>query len=553
MTLFKKFKIALTPEERKNRNIELLLGLSSGILLGISFPPIPLWFLSFFAFIPYFYVIEKREGLGAINRFTYFTMFFFNLITLYWVGSWTKDADPFLMISGSVLMFFNPLLFLIPSTLYHFARKSFSKNIALLSFPLFWVSYEYLYSITDFRFPWLILGNSQSYNLIFVQIADVIGANGLSLLIIFINISFYLIVKDYRAGKKFSSKQIAVSILLITLPYLYGNYRYNSLEFTGSKIKVGVVQPNLNPWKKWEAGNLSEQLDLYLSLSKETLKNKADLVIWPESSLPVYLFSSNYPNEVNEIHKFVDSNKIMLLTGMPHIEFFKENDAPKYAKKTNSGNYLYTSYNSVLFIQPNKRKIDFYGKIKLVPFGEKVPLVEYVPYIGDLLRWNVGISSWNDGSDTVVFSGKLNGIQDSIKPAGVICIESIYPDFVAQFVDKGANLLTVVTNDSWYGNSSGPYQHKEISVLRAIENRRYLVRAANGGISCVIDPFGNTLVATKMFTKDTFVEEVTLINEKSFYTNNPMIIPYLSLAFSVWVFAFFWFRKYSNGEKFKNE
>jgi apolipoprotein N-acyltransferase len=547
--LFKKFKIPLTPEERIRKRNHLLLGLLSGILLGISFPPIPLWILTFAALVPYFYVLEEKEGLAEINRFTYFTMFFFNLITLYWVGSWTKDADPFLMISGTVLMFFNPLLFLIPSTFYYFAKKSFGKTTALIGFPLFWVSYEFLYSITDFRFPWLIMGNSQSKNLLFIQIADIIGANGLSLLIIFINILLYLIVKEYIESKRLSSSKSAILLLLISLPLIYGNYRLNNYEITGSRLKVGIVQPNLNPWKKWEAGNLTEQLDLYLNLSKETIKDNAQIIIWPESALPVYLLSSNYPNEVNTIHKFVDTNNIILLTGMPHINFFKEDEAPKNAKRTNTGKYLYTSYNSVLMFSPNSRNIDYYGKIKLVPFGEKVPLVEHIPFIGDLLRWNVGISSWNVGNDTVVFNTELESIAQEIKPAGVICIESIYPDFVAQFVDKGANLLTVVTNDSWYGNSSGPYQHKEISVLRAVENRRFLVRSANGGISCIIDPLGNTLIETEMFTKGAFVGEVNLIEEKTFYTRNPLIVPYLSLAFSLWVLAFYWVRKFTGGVK----
>jgi len=547
--LFKKFKIPLTPEERIKRRNHLLLGLLSGVLLGISFPPIPLWILTFAALVPYFFVLEEKEGLAEINRFTYFTMFFFNLNTLYWVGSWTKDADPFLMISGTVLMFFNPLLFLIPSTFYYFARKSFGKTTALIGFPLFWVSYEFLYSITDFRFPWLILGNSQSKNLLFIQIADIIGANGLSLLIIIINILLYLIVKEYIESKRLSSSKSAILVLLISLPLIYGNFRLNNYEITGSRLKVGVVQPNLNPWKKWEAGNLSEQLDLYLNLSKETIKDSAQIIIWPESALPVYLLSSNYPNEVNTIHKFVDANNIILITGMPHINFFKEDEAPKNAKRTNTGKYLYTSYNSVLMFKPNSRKIDYYGKIKLVPFGEKVPLVEHIPFLGDLLRWNVGISSWNVGNDTVVFNTNLESIAQEIKPAGVICIESIYPDFVAQFVDKGANLLTVVTNDSWYGNSSGPYQHKEISVLRAVENRRFLVRSANGGISCIIDPFGNTTIETEMFTKDSFVGEVNLIEEKTFYTRNPLIVPYLSLAFSIWVLAFYWVRKFTGGVK----
>ena len=165
--IFKSYK---TATEKKENRKELLLGLISGIMLGLSFPPIPLPYLLFVGLIPYLIVIEKRETLAEINRFTYFTIFFFNLITLYWVGSWTPDADPFLMIAGSVLMFFNPIVFLIPSTLYYFARKSLGKGTALFLLPWFWLFYEYIYSITDFKFPWLSLSNGLPYFTSYIQI-----------------------------------------------------------------------------------------------------------------------------------------------------------------------------------------------------------------------------------------------------------------------------------------------------------------------------------------------------------------------------------------------
>ena len=113
MKLFNKYRIALTPQQKKERKKDLLLGILSGVLLGLSYPPFPLPFLSFFAFIPFFFVMEKKETLASLNRFTYFTLFFFNLITLYWVGSWTKEADTFLMISGAALLFFNPFFYLV--------------------------------------------------------------------------------------------------------------------------------------------------------------------------------------------------------------------------------------------------------------------------------------------------------------------------------------------------------------------------------------------------------------------------------------------------------
>jgi len=529
MRLFRKFVQTLTPEQKTRRKKELLLGLLSGILLGISFPPIPLPFLIFFAFIPYLIVIETRENLGSINRFTYFTTFFFTIITLYWVGSWTKEADPFLMISGILLMFVNPALFMIPSTLYFLCRKHLNKNIALSLFPFFWVTFEYLYSLTDLRFPWLTLANSLPYFNLFVQIADVIGAYGISLLILYINLYLYIYIKSFIEERKSKFIYLIVAIILFITPIIYGAYVVFSYETTEAKIKVGLVQPNFNPWEKWEAGNLTEQLDLYFQMSQLAIDRKAELVVWPESALPVYLLSGNYEFEVERIRQFVDYKRVFIMTGMPDANFyFNLADAPSDAKLTSSGTVAYTSYNSILLFQPETNQVQKYGKIKLVPFGEKVPFVEELPFLGDFIKWQVGISSWNVGKEQSVF--RLN---DSIKVGGVICIESIYPDFVAGFVKKGANILVVVTNDSWYGYSSGPFQHKEISRLRAIENRRAIVRAANGGISCIIDPLGNIVSETKLFTKDILVGEAEVKSDLTFYTKYPLLFPIMASLISI--------------------
>jgi apolipoprotein N-acyltransferase len=527
MKIFRKIKSFRTPEEKKELRRQLLLALLSGTLLGVSFPPIPLPFLAFVALVPYFYVLEKRDGLAEINRITYFTFFFFNLITLYWVGSWTKDADPFLLIAGTTLMFFNPCLFLIPSSLYYLAKKRFDKNKALLLYPFFFLSYEYLYSITDFRFPWITLGHGQAMFDPFIQVADLIGSYGITVLVLLINVFIYKFLK-IRTGKgKQKFVYVSAALVLLLLPLIYGFITYSKISSELPTKRVGLIQPNLNPWKKWEAGNLSEQLDLYLNLSKEAIEEGAEIIIWPESALPVYLLTGAYRSEVNRIHTFTDTNNVYLMTGMPDATFFRDSTkAPKDAKRNSRGTF-YTSYNSILFFSPNSKEVGKYGKIKLVPFGEKVPLVESIPVLGDILKWNVGISSWNTGSETVVFS-----TSDSLKIGGVICIESIYPAFFSEFVQKGSDFLAVVTNDSWYGNSSGPYQHKEFSKLRAVENRRSVVRAANGGISCLIDPLGRSSDESKMFTQDVIVVDVPLNNQQTLFMRFPLFLPLISLTIS---------------------
>ncbi len=542
--LFKSYK---TPEQRKQNRKELLLGLLSGVLLGLAFPPVPLPYLMFIGLVPYLIIVEKRTSLAEINRFTYFTMFFFNLITLYWVGSWTKDADPFLMIAGTVLMFFNPIVFLIPSTLYYLSKKYINKNIALFLLPWFWLFYEYIYSITDFKFPWLMLSNGLPYFTSYIQVADIIGSYGLTVLIVYANVFAYLTIKNSFAIKTKLLYPVLFAVIIV-LPIVYGVIKINGTDNNSDKISVGLIQPNLNPNKKWEVGNLDVQVDMYLSMSKEAIEKGAEILIWPETALPVYLLTNSYREETEKIQSFVDSLNIPLLTGMPHANFyFDKEKAPVDAKPLKNSEGAYTSYNSILFFAPGKQ-VQQYGKIKLVPFGEKVPLVDAFPILGKWIKWNVGISSWNTGQDTLVFSTMLNDRKISI--GGVICIESIYPDFVAAFVEKGAEFIAVVTNDSWYGNSSGPYQHKEISVLRAVENRRSVVRAANGGISCIINPLGETIVDTEMFTKRVLVGEVELNKNLTIFTLYPLLFPYFSVLITLLVVGGFVKRKiFSNNKK----
>lgn len=536
----KTFDVTLKGDEKKSNRKDLLFGALSGVMLGLSFPPIPLFPLLFAAFIPYFKVLEKRSSLASINRFTYFTIFIYNFITLYWVGSWQPDTDPFLMIAGVALLFFNPCVFLIPSSLYYLAYKKFGRKAALYLFPLFWVLVEYLYSISDFRFPWLTLGHSLPYFHSFIQIADIVGSFGLGIIVIYINIYFYETYKNFVSQNKFI-KHFSFGLILLIIPIIYGVIKINQPDEVKSSVKVGVIQPNLNPWKKWEAGNLTEQLNLYLSMSEKEVKNGAKLLIWPETALPVYLLGGGYERLVERINSFCDTNDVYLMTGMPYATFyFDSTKAPEEAKKTKSGNY-YTSYNSIIVFEPGSKEVPMYGKVKLVPFGEKVPLVDYIPFLGDLIKWNVGISSWNEGTEQKVFNIKTE--DGNHKIAGVVCIESIYPRFVAGFVENGAELIAVVTNDSWYGNSSGPYQHKEMSVLRAIENRRSVVRSANGGISCVIDKKGNTLIDTPMFTRTSFAYDVELNSGETIYTRTAYVLPVISLIVSLFIMFAFTFEK----------
>jgi len=539
LKLFSKYNIPVTPEEKKHRGKERILLIISGILLGISFPPFPFPFtlLIFLGLIPYFIVITKRTSLASISRATFLFSFVFSLITIYWVGSWSNEADPFLMMGGAALLIAYPCVMLIPSTLFYLARKVFPKFDAVWLFPVFWVTLEYLLTLTDLRFPWLLLGHGLAKFNLFIQIADIIGTNGLSLVVAYINVLLFKSFFEKKENQKLNPKHLFFAVIIFLCLIVYGIYKVSSFKISERKVRVGIVQPDLNPWDKWSTGNLGELLNLYLELSQKCVDEGAEVLLWPETALPVYAFDGTYATVENSIYNFLDTNRVSLLTGMPDIVYyFDKNNIPADAKFTKQGGYYYATYNAVLGLNPGSRSIQRYGKMKLVPLGERVPFADLLPFLNDIFKWGVGLGSWNVGKDSTVFK-IFKSTNDTINVGGLVCYESVDPVFVTAFVQKGAELITVVTNDSWYGKSSGPYQHKDFAILRAVENRRSVVRCANGGVSCIIDAKGKILAETDMFVKTTLVGEVPIQDEKTFYSENPLIVPILSSVFSFWIFG----------------
>jgi apolipoprotein N-acyltransferase len=539
LKILSKYRVPLTAEEKKQRKKDWMLLIVSGIVLGISFPPIPFPFtlLIFVGLIPYFLVIKRRTSLASINKATFLFSFFFSITTIYWVGSWSSEADPYLMLAGAALLLAYPCVMLIPSTLYYLAKKVFPKFDVLWLFPIFWVTLEYLLTLTDLRFPWVLLGHGLAKFNLFIQGADIIGTNGLSLAVAYINVLLYKSLFEKKAEEKFRLKPALIALIIFLCLIIYGVYKVSSFKISDRKVTVGIVQPDLNPWDKWSTGNLGQLTKQYLDLSKKCVDEGAKLILWPETALPVYAFGGTYNIVEDSIFNFLDRNKVSLLTGMPDIiYFFDQKKIPEDAKYSKQGNYYYATYNAVLGLNPGSREIQHYGKMKLVPLGEKVPFSDQLTFLGDIFKWGVGITGWNIGKDTTVFK-IYNDNLDTIKVGGLVCYESVDPVFVSAFVQKGAEMITVVTNDSWYGKSSGPYQHKDFGMLRAVENRRSVVRCANGGISCIINAKGEILSETELYTKTTLVGEVPLQEEKTFFSENPLIIPVLCSVFSFWIFG----------------
>lgn len=507
-----------------HRRLHLFLLVLSGTMLAFSFPPFPTGVLAAFAFVPFFIAFEDVETYGKGFRSSYLMFLILNLFALWWVGGFVHGRDVYLMAAGVALVLGNPLFLSLPVLGFVFVRKHLGFKRAVYAFPFIWTAFEYFHSITQLAFPWLSLGNTQTYDLAAIQFASFTGVYGISFWLLCINvIAYFLYAKLALNEWKPSSWQaiaVVVSIVVVYLaPKFYGNnVLENSSGWTdGKKVRVGIVQPNIDPFEKWET-HRNVQLALLEELTGELVsRNALDLIVWPETAMPFYLLTHENYHIFERMRAGIDSLGVALLTGIPDVIYYREEeDAPRSSKVIGATGQRYDTFNSSMLLQPGSDEIQKYAKIILVPFGERVPYAEVIPF-AEHLHWDFGLGGWGVGTDTTVFKLRLQSA-DEVWFSNLICYESIYPGFVAGFVRKGAQFLTIITNDSWWGNTPGPYQHQQFAILRAIENRRWIVRCANGGISCFIDPFGRILQPTDMFTQTTIAGQIEVLDELTFYS-----------------------------------
>ena len=243
------------------------------------------------------------------------------------------------------------------------------------------------------------------------------------------------------------------------------------------------------------------------------MKPKPDLVLWPETAIPYFVLTKENTTTRDYLRDRLDRIGVPVLSGLPQAVYYEDSTkAPPSAKRLVNGE-RYDAFNAAAFFQPGVVEIPWYGKMKMVPIAERVPYADAF-YVFDFLRWGVGIGGWQTGRDSVIFTEKKTGTRFNT----LICYESVYPDLVAAFVRKGAEFIALITIDSWWAKMSGAYQHQRFTILRAIENRRWVARCAVGGISCYVDPYGHVYDATELFTQATLSRRIGRSNELTFYS-----------------------------------
>jgi len=475
---------------------DTLLSLLSGILLILSFPNFDLEYLAWFALVPLFYSIE---GKGLFHAFTlgFLTGFVSFLGILYWiiVAIHTYGNVP-LILSGLILLLLVMYLSLfigVFTFLTRFIQIGSGLRTILLT-PILWVSLEYLRSFLLTGFPWANLGYSQYLNLPFIQMADITGAYGASLVIILFNATLYWVLQQWPK-KTFPFKEVTIIALILLgfLIYGYGKMRAVDRQMLQSPpLKIGLVQGNIDQSIKWDESFQKETLKIYERLSFKVAEEKPDLIIWPETATPFFFQeASEYQPLVLDIP---ERAKAFLLFGSPSYKIEKG--------KVNH-------YNSAYLASPAKELVGRYDKIHLVPFGEYIPLSNLLFFIGSL---GEGIGNFKPGKE--IFNFSIPQGQFGV----LICFEIIFPDLCRRFVKRGAGFLVTITNDAWFGRTSAPYQHLSIATFRAIENRVFIARAANTGISGFIDPKGKIVGQGGIFTEEAMNRTIRLSKEKTFYT-----------------------------------
>lgn len=542
------------------KNNYLLAGLSA-ILLWISWPPIPYTsFLLFIAFIPLLVAVEntirndyKKKG-RKVFALAFFTGFIWNTASVYWVyNAMNAYLDAFTSLLISLIPFaLGPLLMATAFRLYYQVRKQQSFLIGGLGLISFWIAYEYLHQSWDLAFPWMTLGNGFANFHELIQWYSVTGIYGGSVWVWVANIIGFLWVWQRKEKvEAYPQKRLAAGFTLwLLLPATISLMMYFSYEEHPNPSEVVTVQPNIDPYGKWGQITPQEQLKTLTELSQKVAKTNTEFFIWPETAIsdPKQINEDEfraYPQYEHVLQFLAPYHNGNVLSG---IESYRLYDAAETGTAQPIGNLFYDRFNAAVLIDGSS-KLQFYHKSKLVPGVEQMPFGSALQFLTPLFQ-HFGGSTGGYGSQAepnVFYSAS------GIGAAPVVCFESIWGNYVAKYVQKGAQFIAVITNDGWWGDTSGKDQHLLYAKLRAIENRRWVVRSANTGISGFVNQRGDIVQRSSWWVPTALSQEINLNEEITFYTKYGDIIVYIFLVTGLISFYLMIPKKRNNSKNYATE
>ena len=451
---------------------KLIFPLLSGLLLGLSYPPFNFGFFAWIALIPLFYSISKEEKVINKAFFGFLSSFSSNLIILNWMGLNSGTSALVAIISYLSLSLYLTIFWVAFIISIHFIPK----KMELFLIPISWIFFvEFLRNIGPLAGPWMNLSLTQSEYIRIIQLAS-IEVHAISFIVICFNLILYrvLIEKNTVFLKYF--------IVILCSILLFGNYHVNKQNNRSVEklVNLSIGQPSIFPDEKWNPNLRLRNLAIMDSLLTKSLEEKADIIIWPEVAVTSFLANNSY-DRIRYQNKL---SGVYLITGIPE-------------RKTIDG--VNQNFNSSIILKPDG-SFDTYQKIFLVPFAEYVPF--FKNWITKMNQFD-DIGSFYPGSEYKIFN--INDFKASI----LICYDSSSPNIVETMVDNGAEMIFIITNDSYVGQFM-PYQHFQLARLRAVEQRVPIIQSANTGISGVILPSGKILYRSKLNERIVHTMEVPL-------------------------------------------
>lgn len=462
----------------------------SGVLLALSFPHYGHAAVAWVALVPLLVTLCRLHGvapafaLGLVTGLVHFAG------TIYWIAAVMVDYGglpwPAAWVAHALLVAY---LALFPASfaavMVVLVRRLGPRG--LFAAPAVWVTTE-LGRIHLFTgFPWELLGYSQAAVLPVAQTASLAGVLGVSALVVLVNAAAaYGVVAPPR---RWLPLGVAAAVVAACLAFGVWRLRTATLVTAGTPLRVAALQGNVAQDEKWDPRRSDAILAGYLDQTRRAAARGAKLIVWPEASTP---FAFELDARGAAIRAAARETGAHLLVGSTLI-----GPAPDYRY-----------YNAAFMVDPSGATAGVYRKQHLVPFGEYVPLQQALFFVAPLVEGIAGFSA-GPGPNTLPLPGSSVGT--------AICYEIIYPALVRDLVRAGSELLVTMTNDAWYGRSAAPYQHFQQASLRAVEQGRYLVRAANTGISGLFDPYGRPLSQTALFEPAVVVGDVRLHDELTIY------------------------------------
>ncbi|MDO7744250.1 MAG: apolipoprotein N-acyltransferase [Pedobacter sp.] len=524
----------------------LLLALLSAFLMWLAWPPhtfaAPILLIGL---VPLFIALEqlmqrneKKTGKKVFLT-AGLTFLVWNTACIYWVyNAISAYNSPLVALPISLIPFgLGALLMTFAFWLYYrFSKVVSNKNIAYLALISFWVSMEYLHQTWDLAFPWMTLGNGFAGMHQLAQWYETTGVYGGTVWIMLSNILAFEAYKSFKSKTGYLKIRTGLAwLLLIVIPAGISLIKYYGYKEKTIPVNVVAVQPNIDPYEKNGGITPAEQLRTLTVLSDSVGQVNTEYFIWPETAIPSFADEDNIRNT----SEFIDAQKFLnkykngtLITGIESVKFYKEKITLS-AKQDGNGGRFYDNFNSAMQVE-NSAKVDFYHKSKLVPGVEKMPFPKTLAFLAPVFAGLGGtVSGWGWQDEPGVFYS-----QGGVGVAPVICYESLWGSWIAGAVKNGAQFIAIITNDGWWGNTYGKDQHFLYAKLRAIENRRWVVRSANTGISGFINQRGDIVKQSQWWTRDALKMDINLNDQLTFYTKSGDLIAQL-LSITGFIMALF--------------